>query len=79
MARAKKSKTKPAVKSSAQKIPKIGWGQSSRNANTFRKLEKANDEEKVYFTQAAVCFNCGSDNLQERSGSQVCFSCGNYQ
>ncbi len=95
MARAKRSKTKPVIKSSAQKVPKIGWGQSNKNVNTIRKLEQAqnnetdfpykevdvllNDGYRIAYMQ--VCSNpeCGSDNIQERSGSKVCFSCGHYQ
>ena len=47
MARSNKKKTKPTVKSNKKtKSAKLGWGQTSRNINTLRKLEKANQDEK---------------------------------
>jgi hypothetical protein len=43
-----KSRTKPKVKSSKKtnKIPKLGYGQTSRNINTLRKIEKANHDQQ---------------------------------
>ncbi len=47
MARSNRKKTKPAVKSKGKtKGCKLGWGQTGKNINTLRKLEKVNQEEK---------------------------------
>ena len=41
-----KRKNKPPVKSKANRHPKTGsWGQNDRNANTFRKIDRAISEE----------------------------------
>lgn len=51
MARAKsRKKTKPAVKANSKKIPKLGYGQTNKNINTLRKLEKASQSETDYQT-----------------------------
>jgi hypothetical protein len=39
---------KPAVKSTARKSGKIGWSQGNKNANTLKKIQKANHEEDVF-------------------------------
>ena len=47
MGRSNKRKTKPKVSSKGKtKRCKLGWGQTSRNANTLKKLEKINQEER---------------------------------
>lgn len=40
---------KPKVKSGKKtnKIPKLGYGQTSKNINTLRKIEKANHDQKT--------------------------------
>ena len=49
MARAKRTKTKPALKSKSKRRKsnaKLGYGQMNKNISTMRKIEKANQEEK---------------------------------
>ena len=49
MARARtknKRRTKPAVSSKrGKKVAKLGYGQTNKNINTLRKIEKANEDE----------------------------------
>ncbi len=52
MARAKRTKTKPAIKSKSKRRKshaKLGYGQTNKNVSTLRKLEKINQEEKGKF------------------------------
>lgn len=49
MARAKRTKTKPSVKSKSKRRKshaKLGYGQINKNVSTLRRIEKANQEEK---------------------------------
>ena len=46
MSRSNKRLTKPKVSSKGKtKRTKLGWGQTSRNINTLRKLEQINQKE----------------------------------
>ncbi len=80
MARAKRSKTKPAIKSSAQKVPKIGWGQSSRNVTTLRNIEKAKfgEAEVSISTEGAIRIDVGeiTTNTVYIVHKEACSSCG---
>jgi len=47
IARSKKRLTKPKVSSKGNPV-KLGWGQTNRNINTLRKIEKANQDEDEF-------------------------------
>ena len=47
MARSNKKITKAKIKSRITKIGKLAWGQRNKNANTIKKIEKANYEDDM--------------------------------